>query len=227
MDKNAWHHFGTWVNPVLSTSLWLEINFKELDFDFVKTTKHLDGHYFFLKKELKQVQGFIEDKIEPNPQWFNKLFCSCDEKIKSLFSFKKGKDINGFFKAAAQCLNCSMIIELSDYGLENYIKKYSEKTGISPEGILFFIQPYKKTPLMKFQEELRSVKKVDIPKFIKKYEWIGTHMFTGTGLNEQRVKEELIHLRTKKKLSKRKFPPHLLKLSYQRNIKRLFVSALN
>ena len=207
-NSNKWQHFGKWVEPVLSASFWFEIKFKELDFDFIRDVKSLDNDYFFLKKDLKRAIMFTKNKLTKDKKWFNKLFLVCEEKAKTVLDFKNKTDLNNFLKAMVRCLNCSMVIQLIDHGLEKYLEGLSEKTDISVAEVLPQIKPHKNTPLMKFHEELKTLNKKDVDNFIKKYEWAGTHMFMGTGLTRDKFKKELSKVSGKADVSalKIKFP---------------------
>ncbi len=194
-NNNKWHHFGKWIEPVLSMSLWLALDktgiYKKLGFSFVSITKDLGGNYFFLKEELKEISQFIEDKIINDKSWFDRLFLVCDEAVERILLTENKDDLEEFLYASAECLNTSFAVEFADYGLERYLEKLSEKTGVSVGNVLAHIRPHKKTPLMEYQEELRNLKEKNIPRFIKKWEWVGTHMFMHESLTEKEVKKEL------------------------------------
>lgn len=206
-NYNKWYHWGRWVQSVLATSPWLELSnteaFKKIGFDFIGDAKDLDHHYFFLKKDLKKVEQFTEEKLLKDRKWFDNFFLLCDKKIDQVLSFEGKKDINGFFKEVPECLSYSMVIEFLDYGIEKYLEKLQQETGITIGKVLSRIGPYKKTFLMKYQNELKSLKERDIPKFVKKYKWIGTHHFKGTCLNEEKVRKEISDISKKKELKKK------------------------
>lgn len=194
MGDNKWHHFGRWIEPVVSSTFWLEFQFEELEFDFFGDVRVLDGHYFLLKEDLTKVAKFVEEKITRDKQWFGKFFRFCDERAKNILVFKNKKDLSGFLKAITGLLNCSMIVELLDYGLERYIEKISQKTGVPVGKVLAQIKPHRKTILMKYHEELKNLDRADIKgvnDFIKKYKWVGTHVFMGAPLNKRKLYKEL------------------------------------
>ncbi len=96
--ENKWYHFGKWIEPVLTSSLWLRIInsqvYKELKFNFITVTKSLDYSYFFLKDELNEVSCFIEKEITGDKKWFDKLFSVCDRIAEQLLALEGKKDIN-------------------------------------------------------------------------------------------------------------------------------------
>ncbi len=210
-QSSDWYHYGRWIEPVLTTALWMGNDMKDLDFNTLNTYYVLKGNYFFLKSELKKVEEFVEDKINNDKSWFDKLFLICEERAKKIISFQGKKDINGLLISGRDCLNASMTIQLIDYGLERYLEKISKKTGITVPEVVLLIKPFKKTLLMEFQEELRKSKNEDIPHLVKKYEWIRTQMLSGKALNEDTIKEEI------KNISNNEKPDKLINLPNEYN----------
>jgi len=191
VKNNKWYHFGRWIEPVLSSTFWLEFELKDLGFDFFGDIRVLNGNYYLLKKDLDKTVEFVKDKMENDIKWFDRFFVVCDKKIEKVLYYKKHKNLSKFLKTVTELLNCSMVIELLDYGLERYIEKISKKTGIAVSDVLAQIKPYKKTLLTQYHEELRELKKKNIGAFVKKYKWVGTHVFMGEPLNIEKVNKEL------------------------------------
>ena len=198
MKNNRWYHFGKWIEPVLSSTFWLEFELKELGFDFFGDIRVLNGNYYLLKEDLYKVVEFVKDKMENGIKWFDEFFVFCDKKIERVLYYKKHKDLNKFLKTVTGLLNCSIVVELLDYGLERYIEKVSEKTGIAVSDVLAQIKPYKKTLLMQYHEELKDLKKENIKAFVEKYKWVGTHVFMGESLNAEKVNKELSESKSEK-----------------------------
>jgi len=193
--ENKWYHWGRWIDQVLSTSLWLALDttgvYTKLGIPYVNIAKKLDGNYFFLKEELKDISDFIESRITDDKSWFDTLFSACDTAAVRILALEDKDDVEEFFSVSAEFLNTSFVIGFADYGVERYLEKLSEKTGIAVGDVLAQVKPHKKTPFMEYQEELRSLKEEDILAFVKKYKWMGTHMFMHSGLTEAKVREEL------------------------------------
>lgn len=194
MENNKWYLFGRWIEPVLAYSFWLEFQSKELGIDFFGDVKTLDGYYFLLKSDLETMDRFVEKKINNEKGYFDKFFPICEEKVKNVFYYKEHKDLSGFLVSLQELFQYCMIIHLFDHGLLKYLEKINETTGVSSEKVLKQIKPYKKTILMQYHEELKNLDKSDIPDFIKKWEWVGTHLFMGDPLNESKLKEELANI---------------------------------
>lgn len=189
--NNKWYHYGKWIEPVLSSTFWLEFELKELGFDFFGDIRVLNGNYYLLKEDLDKTVEFVKDKMENDIKWFDRFFVVCDKKIEKVLYYKKHKDLSKFLKTVTELLNCSMVVGPLDYGLERYIEKISEKTGIAVSDVLAQIKPYKKTLLMQYHEELKDLKRENIGAFVKKYKWVGTHVFMGEPLNIEKVNKEL------------------------------------
>ena len=205
-DHNKWYHFGKWIEPVLSATFWLEFESKDLGFDFFGEVRVLKGNYYLLKEDLAKKVEFVKDKMENDIGWFDKFFQTCDQKIERVLYYKEYKNPSEFLKTVTELLNCSMVVEILDYGLERYIEKISEKTGVAVSDVLAQIKPYKKTLLMQYQGKLKNLKKEDIGAFILKYEWVGTHIFMGEPLNVEKVNKELSETGKKKEESKKRLP---------------------
>jgi len=212
-SKNKWRLFGRWVEPVISSGIWLD--FRDTDaftitgLDFFGEIRQLDGHYFLHKKDIDKVIEFVEDKLNKKDfKWFEDFFKLCDEKIKDVTSLEDKNNLDKFFKAIVEAANSSMAIEFLDIGLENYIKKICKTKDIALSYILNKIKPHKKTLLIQYQERLKDLKDKDIKSFVKKWEWVGTHFFMGQGLTKKKVINELKHRQKKKKESKYIIPDY-------------------
>ena len=205
-NKNQWHHFGRWIEPVLSSTFWLEFELKDLGFDFFGDIRVLKGNYYLLKDDLDKTVGFVEDKMNDNIKWFDSFFQICDEKIERVLYYKENKDLSQFLRTTTELLNCSMVVELLDYGLERYIEKVSKKTNVTVSDVLSQIKPCRKTLIMQYQEELEDLKKENISSFIKKYKWVGTHVFMGEPLTSDKVNKELSEIKSRKESNKIKLP---------------------
>lgn len=193
-----WYHWGRWIERVLFTSPWLAFKetevYKKLglkEVNFISDIKDLDGNYFFLRKDLNKVSEFSEDKLVNEKEWFDRLFSICDQKADEMLALENKKDINKFLSQMVECLACGMVIEFADQGIQRYLQKLSLQEGLPASELMNKMRPHKKTLLMQYQTDIKSLKKEDIPKFLKEYEWIGTHGFEGTPLNEKKINEEL------------------------------------
>jgi len=186
-----WHNLGYWVDPVFTVPLWFDLQNKELDFDFITDAKGLRYNWLFLKKELEDIRKFVEDKMNNDQEWFDRLFEVCDQKIDLLLSHKDKENIERFVDASKQTLSTSFITILIDHVLEKYVDDLSKKTGVPVTDIHSQIKPYKKTHLIKYQEEIKDLNEGDIEEFVKKYEWVGTHMLMGEPLTAEKVREEM------------------------------------
>lgn len=204
--NNKWYQFGKWVEPVLSATFWLEFELKDLGFNFFGDIRVLRGSYYLLKKDLDKTVEFVDNKMKKDRKWFNKFFLICDKRVKKILYYKEHKNLSGFLKTVTELLNCSMVVELLDYGLERYIEKISKKTGIAVSDVLSQIKPHKKTFLMQYHEELKNLKEEDIKEFVRKYQWVGTHVFMGEPLTEKKVKKELSEIKNKKEKNKKELP---------------------
>jgi phosphohistidine swiveling domain-containing protein len=195
--EHLWYPFGRWEEPVLTIPFWLDFKKPELDFDVISVVKVLKYSNYFLKEDLKKLEEFIEDKIINDKEWFEKFFDICEERVNNILSFKDGDDLKGFFEAAAIGLSTSYITIISDYGLQKYIEKLAKEKDVLMSDILANIRPFKKTHLMKYQEDLEILTEEDISEFVKKYHWVGRHLFLGDYLTEEKVKKELEELKNK------------------------------
>jgi len=99
-----------------------------------------------------------------------------------------------------------MVVELLDPAIEKHIENISIKTGISVSEVLSQIKPYKRTILMEYQDGLKILKKENIDDFIKKYEWVGTHVFMGAPLNKEKLEKELASVKKHEKEKARSLP---------------------
>ncbi len=209
--NNKWHLFGRWVEPVLSSGIWLDFRstdaFTITGLDFFGEVRQLDGHYFLHEKDIDKVINFVNDKLNAkDSKWFEGFFKLCDEKIKDVIDLENKNDLEKLFRAVVEAANCSMAIEFLDIGLERHIEKICKTKNIKLSDILNKIKPYKKTLLMQYQEELRSLKNRDIGNFVKKWEWVGTHFFMGQPLTRDKVINELKHKHKKEKGKKNIIP---------------------
>ncbi len=191
MAENKWHLFGKWIEPVLSSAFWVEFQSKELGFDFFGNIETLDCSYFVAQKDMDKAAEFVADKIDNDRKWFDKLFDICEENIRKVLYYKEHKDISGFLSSLQELFSKSMIIFFLDYGALKYIEKISEKTGVAVGEVLAQIKPFKKTLLMQYHGELKNLDKKDKARFIKKWEWVGTHLFMGSPLTEEKLEKEL------------------------------------
>ena len=114
-------------------------------------------------------------------------------------SLENGDDLEKFFRAVVEAANCSMAIEFLDIGLEKYIEKICKNKNIELSEVLNKIKPHKKTLLMQYQEELRTLKNKNTIVFVKKWEWVGTHFFMGQPLTEDKAINELKYKQKKDK----------------------------
>ncbi|MBU2545495.1 hypothetical protein KKC65_03555 [Patescibacteria group bacterium] len=209
MKNNKWYHFGRWIEPVLSSTFWLEFELKDLGFDFFGDIRVLNGNYYLLKEDLQKTVEFVKDKMENDIEWFDRFFLICDKKIERVLYYKKHKDLSKFLKTVTELLNCSMVVELLDYGLERYIEKISKDTDTAVSDVLAQIKPYKKTLLMQYHNELKNLKEENIEAFVEKHKWVGTHVFMGESLNVEKVKKELLGNNNKKEKDIIKLPREL------------------
>ncbi len=204
VSKNKkWHHFGKWIETALTMSLWLAFDktkvYSDLNFKTVTVVKDLDHNYFLMEEEMKRTSQFIEDKFINDRTWFDKLFKFGDKVAVDILSFENKKDLEGFLTTGARCLNTSFAIELVDYGLVKYIEKLSCGGEVKVADVLYQIKPDKKTMIMEYRDELLGLQEENIQDFVKKYEWMGTHMFMNTGLTEEKVKKEMVEVLNSKK----------------------------
>jgi len=209
--ENKWYHFGRWVEPVLSSGIFLDFRntdaFTITGLNFFGEIRQLEGHYFLHQKDIDRIIEFVEDKlVKKNIKWFKDFFRLCDRKIKEVLKLEEKNDLKKFFKAVVEAANCSMAIEFLDTGLEKYIEKICQRKNIELPEILNKIKPHKKTLLIKYQEELRNLKKSKTDKFLKKWEWVGTHFFMGEGLAEKKIINLLKRQQKKKKEEKFTIP---------------------
>ncbi len=210
IKKNKWYLFGKWLEPVLSSTFWLEFKIKKLGFDFFGDIRVLHGNYFILQDDMNKVTDFVEEKIKKDKNWFKEYFKLFEVKIEKARYYAKHRDLSGFLKTLTKLLNMSMSVQLLDYGLTRYIEKISASKHIPVSEVLAQIKPYKATLLVQYQEELKKLSPKDdnvtIDEFLKKWAWVGTHIFMGTPLNRQKLFAELKNLsgpvknKTKKKL---------------------------
>ena len=193
--KNKWYHFGRWVEPVLSAGSWLELNntkaFRLTGIDFIKEARDLNCSYYFLKRDLDKFSDFVEKKIRKDIAWFDGFFAICEEQIKNVSSFEGKNDLENFLEAMIEAANCTMAIELLDYGLERYLEKLLQKTKVGVSDVLNKIKPDKKTLLMQYQDDLKTLREEDMENFVKKWQWVGTHFFMGNPLTEEKLKKEI------------------------------------
>mgnify|MGYP001570169438 FL=1 len=160
--------------------------------DFIEEVRQLEGHYFVLNEEMEQLAKFVEEKIEKDINWFDDFFKLCEEEEKEVLSFEGKNDLDGLFNEMVEAANATMAIEFIDYyGLERYIKKISDKLGMSFSDVIKIVKPHKKTLLMQYQDALKGLKNEEIQDFVKKWQWVGTHFFMGTPLTAEKVKAEL------------------------------------
>jgi phosphohistidine swiveling domain-containing protein len=198
---SGWYEFGRWVEPVLSASVFLELNYKEFDMNFMKDIRSIGCSYYIKNSDLEECYHFVKNKIENDQKWFDKFFSIVEKRVNALIKYEKKKDLNNFLKIMARTLDGVMGVQYIDFSLIKYIEEMHKKTGILPSEIISKINPYKKYPLMIYQEELKTLKEKDIPSFVKKYGWVGTHLFMNTGLTEKKVLEEKSNLPKDKKTS--------------------------
>ncbi|MDD5177694.1 MAG: PEP-utilizing enzyme [Candidatus Nanoarchaeia archaeon] len=203
MDKNnsesGWYEFGKWIEPVISASIFLELDYEEFGMGFMKDIKSLDCSYYIKKSNLEKCYEFVKNKIENDRGWFDKFFSVVDRRVNKLLNSKDKKDLNNFLKTMVSTLDCVMGVQYIDFSLIRYLEEMYKKTRIPPSGIISRINPYRKYPLMIYQEELKTLKKGNIKDFVKKYKWVGTHIFMNTGLTEKKVIEERSNLPKDKK----------------------------
>lgn len=202
-SNHKWYHFGRWIEPALSSGIWLDFKntavFRLEELNSIEEVRQLDGYYFLLQKDVDEISVFVEKNILNKPEWFNDFFAICDKKLDDILNLKNGGEskLDEFFEATVETANCSMAIEFLDCGLEKYLKKLSIKTNISVEEVLSQVKPFKKTPFIKYYEDLKNLKEKNIPSFVKKWEWIGTHFFMGSGLIAEKVKKEISEISKK------------------------------
>jgi len=184
-----WYYWGKWPEIMLYYSFWIEYAdadvFKKLSITQIEDIKILDGHFFFLKKELNAFSQFIKNKYESDLLWFDKFFKICDEKAEAVLELDKKEDLGLLMDAIIQCLCCSFLVEFIDFATQQYLK---EKTGENFSEIIQQMNPHKKTDLMKYQEQLSDMK--DLDSFVEKYKWVGTHGFKGKPLSKKVVESE-------------------------------------
>lgn len=206
--KNKWYLVGKWVEPVLSMSFWVEFKSKELGIDYFGDVETLDCNYFLLQEDMDKSVKFVEEKIVNNKDWFERFFLMCDEKITDTSYYRNNKDLSKFLESLSKLLNHNMLIHILDYSFLKLIEKISIKNNIPVEDVLVQIKPFKKTILMSYQEELKSLEKHDFEEFIKKYKWVGTHLFMGQPLDLNRLNIELEEVFHKKEdIAFRELPP--------------------
>ena len=190
-EKKKWYLLGRWVEPVLSNSLWEEFGSEKLGLDFLGEVQVLNYNYLVPEADMQKIASFVKHKIDKENDWFEKYFLLCDKKVNAILYYKHHKNLSGFMSSLGKLLNHAMLVFFLDYGLLKIIENISEKTKIQAGEVLAQIKPFKKTPLMKYHEELRGIDKNNVEKFIKKYEWVGTHLFVGEPLNEKKLNKEL------------------------------------
>ena len=81
MVNNKWHYLGRWIEPVLSTGLWLEWKnlTKDRGLEFKGDIAVLDGYQYILLDDVNTASEFLADKIGNDPEWFNNFFNLLDE----------------------------------------------------------------------------------------------------------------------------------------------------
>ncbi|TSC94769.1 MAG: pyruvate, water dikinase [Parcubacteria group bacterium Licking1014_1] len=210
MENNKWNHFGRWIEPVLSSGIWLDFRntsaFTVTGLDFFGEIRQLKGHYYLREEDIEKVIVFVKEKIEKNIKWFDGFFQLCEEKNKEVASAEGKNDIGNFFKSAVEAANCTMAIEFLDVGVEKYIEKMCEGKNTTVPEIISQIKPFEKTLLIQYQKELKELTNKEIKYFVKKWEWVGTHFFMGQPLTEKKVKNELKHINQEIIEKKNKIP---------------------
>lgn len=200
-----WKYWGRWNQVMMFTSPWIEFSqttaFREMDLDFKKRLKVLHGNYYFDKEDQDKLRKIVWNKIEKNPAWFEKFFSICDRKTKEMLALENKKDLKRFVVEMVNYLGCSALVEFIDFCIEDYLKEKCKKENLSFSEVTAAIKPHKKTLLMEYYDKLKTLKKKDIKKFVKEFEWVGTHAFEGMPLTEKKVFEELKTVNKKKKLN--------------------------
>jgi phosphohistidine swiveling domain-containing protein len=212
MQNNKWHYLGRWIEPVLSTGLWLEWRhlLKILGIDFKGGIMILDAYQYILQEDVDKAGKFLENKIRNDFEWFDKFFNLCDQKIEKVLSFKNKNDLSGLLKASIDALGLITILIMFDVGYQKYVNKLSKEKIFNYDEFLSLIKPHKNTLLMQYIQDLKKIDKNsenDIKNILDKYGWVGKHVFLGDGLTRERLKEELAEISKTKNIVKNQKPP--------------------
>lgn len=204
MADNKWHYLGRWIEPVLSTGLWLEWKelTKGLGLNFKGDIAVLDAYQYILQEDVATASQFLNDKIEADSEWFNRFFNLCEMKIQAVLSYKGKEDLTGLLTAACNSLGLITILIMFDIGYQKYVKKVAEKNNFNEEEFFSWIKPHRNTLLMDYIQELKQLDKTNTKAkddFIKKYGWVGKHVFLGDGLTYEKLEQELVDIAKQKR----------------------------
>jgi phosphoenolpyruvate synthase/pyruvate phosphate dikinase len=218
--SKAWHHWGRWPENVLSNSLWLEFDptVNKMLGNIITKIRDLDGNYFLFESDIQKLPKFVKDKMCSDRAWFDDFFSAANSAASGLLALEHKNALTEAFRLAVKCVSYSKSMELLDYGLQYYAKNELGKDYMA----IFRDAPlFRKTHLLRYEDDLRSLKEPkDIPVFIKKHAWIGTHGFSGEPLTRAKVLEALKMTHKAHKVSLQKRDPLISivsKISYYRS----------
>src|SRR6185503_7366369 len=81
----------------------------------------------------------------------------------------------------------SAFVELIDLNFEKILEEKCREKDIPFHEVFAVMIPERKTLLTEYQDELRRLKKKDAETFVRKWKWVGTHLFGGEPLTREKV----------------------------------------
>jgi len=190
-NNDQWVLLGRWEDPVITSLIWLNFDNPEIDFDMISKMKLLKYNNLFLKKDIQKIKNFFEEKIKNDMEWFNRFFSECENRLNKMVSYKNKDDFENFINSSKKALGIVYDCCLLDFVIEDYLKNLCKKHNLNINNVISRIVPYRKTFIMKYQEDLKELSEDNISKFVNKYKSIGTTMFYDEPLTEEKVRHEL------------------------------------
>ncbi|MFC1648450.1 PEP-utilizing enzyme [Nanoarchaeota archaeon] len=151
--------------------------------------KILKGNFYVLRQDTQKLGELAIKSIETDKKFLKNMFAFFDERTKEILQHHN-KDLRKFIPEMADFAALTVVIQQISDAIDDYLKDTCEKAGMDYSEFMSLVKPARPTLLMKYFEELKTVKEEDMDKFIREYKWVGTHGFEGPGLSKENLLQE-------------------------------------